>query len=424
MQEWFQNAKLGLFIHYGIYAVKGVSESWSFYNGNISYEDYMKQLDGFTASKLDMDSWAQLAKDMGARYAVLTTKHHDGVALFNTAYSDLNTIKQTRAERDIIKEYTDSFRKKGIRVGLYYSLIDWSHPDYPSVYQDNKIPEHPEQANPFSSPLNGKEDEERWQRFLQFDRNQLAELLQNYGKIDLLWFDGDWERSAAQWGLPEFKNYLLSFQKDMIINSRLRGYGDYDTPEQGLPVIPPKRAWEFCTTINDSWGYQGTDNHYKSLQQILRIFTDCISRGGNLLLDIGPREDGTIDERQVTILKELGAFIRKNAEAVYDTQAGIPLEYFAGSSTLSKDKKTLYLFVPGGPAEGVCIKGLCSKIKSATCLHNGKPLRWDTYGGAPWHGIPGLTWIFLTAENCSSDMSVIKLCFDEPVSLYTPEKNQ
>lgn len=424
MQEWFHNAKLGLFIHYGIYAVKGISESWSFYNGSIPYDEYMKQLDGFSASQLDMDSWAQLAEDMGARYAVLTTKHHDGVALFNTAYSDLNTVKRTRAARDIVKEYTDSFRKKGIRVGLYYSLIDWSHPDYPSVYQDNKIPEHPEQSNPFSNPLTGKEDEERWQRFLQFDRNQLAELLQNYGKIDLLWFDGDWERSAAQWGLPEFKNYLLSFQKDLIINSRLRGYGDYDTPEQGLPVIPPKRIWEFCMTINDSWGYQGGDNHYKSLHQILRIFTDCISKGGNLLLDIGPREDGTIDERQVTVLKELGAFIRKNAEAVYDTQAGIPLEYFAGSSTLSKDKKTLYLFVAGVPAEGVCIKGLCSKIKSVTCLHTGNPLRWDIYGGAPWHGIPGLTWIFLTAENCSSDMTVVKICFDEAVCLYTPEHNQ
>ena len=214
MQEWFHNAKLGLFIHYGIYAVKGISESWSFYNGSIPYDEYMKQLDGFSASQLDMDSWAQLAEDMGARYAVLTTKHHDGVALFNTAYSDLNTVKRTRAARDIVKEYTDSFRKKGIRVGLYYSLIDWSHPDYPSVYQDNKIPEHPEQSNPFSNPLTGKEDEERWQRFLQFDRNQLAELLQNYGKIDLLWFDGDWERSAAQWGLPEFRSdYKFAFKR-------------------------------------------------------------------------------------------------------------------------------------------------------------------------------------------------------------------
>ena len=421
MQDWFQDAKLGLFIHYGIYAVKGVGESWSFYNGNIPYDDYMKQLDGFTASKLDMDYWAELAADMGAQYAVLTTKHHDGVALFDTAYSDLNIIKRTPAARDIIKEYTDAFRKKNIRIGLYYSLIDWSHPDYPSVYQDGVIPEHPEKSNPFCSPLDGKEDPERWQRFLQFDRNQLAELLQNYGKIDLLWFDGDWERSAAQWGLPEFKNYLLSFQKDMIINSRLRGYGDYATPEQGLPVIPPSGAWECCMTINDSWGYQGADNHYKSLPQILRIFTDCISMGGNLLLDIGPREDGTIDERQVAILKGLGKFVKRNAEAVYGTEAGLPPEHFAGASTLSKDKKTLYLFIAGALSEGVCIKGLCSDIKSVTCLHNGKELRWDRYGGAPWFDIPGLTWIFLTEDDCASDMTVIKIELDDAVRLYRPD---
>ena len=421
MQDWFQDAKLGLFIHYGIYAVKGVGESWSFYNGNIPYDDYMKQLDGFTASKLDMDYWAELAADMGAQYAVLTTKHHDGVALFDTAYSDLNIIKRTPAARDIIKEYTDAFRKKNIRIGLYYSLIDWSHPDYPSVYQDGVIPEHPEKSNPFCSPLDGKEAPERWQRFLQFDRNQLAELLQNYGKIDLLWFDGDWERSAAQWGLPEFKNYLLSFQKDMIINSRLRGYGDYATPEQGLPVIPPSGAWECCMTINDSWGYQGADNHYKSLPQILRIFTDCISMGGNLLLDIGPREDGTIDERQVAILKGLGKFVKRNAEAVYGTEAGLPPEHFAGASTLSKDKKTLYLFIAGAPSEGVCIKGLCSDIKSVTCLHNGKTLRWDRYGGAPWFDIPGLTWIFLTEDDCASDMTVIKIELDDAVRLYRPD---
>ena len=420
MQDWFQNAKLGLFIHYGIYAVNGITESWSFYNGRISYDDYIKQLDGFTASKLDMDSWAQLAADMGAQYAVLTTKHHDGVALFDTAYSDLNTVKRTPAARDIIKEYTDAFRKKGIRIGLYYSLLDWSHPDYASVYQDGVIPEHPEKSNPFCSPLDGKEAPERWQRFVQFNRNQLAELLQNYGAIDLLWFDGDWERSAAQWGLPEFKNYLLSFQKDMIINSRLRGYGDYETPEQGLPVIPPRGPWECCMTINDSWGYQGSDNHYKSLAQILRIFTDCISMGGNLLLDIGPREDGTIDERQVALLNGLGKFVKRNAEAIYGTEAGLPPEHFAGASTLSKDKKTLYLFIAGAPSEGVCLKGLCSKIKAVTCLHNGKALRWDRYGGAPWFDIPGLAWIFLTEEDCASDMTVIKIELDDAVRLYRP----
>ena len=418
MQDWFKKAKLGLFVHYGIYAVKGVAESWSFYNGRISYADYMKQLSGFTASRLDMKEWAALAAEAGAKYAVLTTKHHDGVALFKTAHSSLNVIEKTPAARDIVREYTDAFRAQGIRVGLYYSLIDWSHPDYASVYQGGRVPENPEASNPFSSPQDGKQDEERWQRFLQFDRAQLAELLQNYGTVDLLWFDGDWERSAQQWGLPEFKDYLLSFQKNMIINSRLAGYGDYLTPEQGLPVTRPAGAWEFCVTINDSWGYQGADDHYKSLNQIIRIFTDCIGMGGNLLLDIGPREDGTIDERQTDILKGLGAFIKKNEEAVYETEAGLLPAYFSGSSTLSADKKTLYLFVHDMPREGVCIKGLCSKIKNAKILHSGKELSWDIYGGAPWHGIPGLTWIFLRSEDCDTHTTVVKVELEDELRLY------
>ena len=383
MKEWFKKAKLGLFIHYGIYAVKGVAESWSFYNGQISYEEYMEQAEGFTASRLDMKDWAELAVTAGAKYAVFTTKHHDGMALFDTKYSELNVLKKTPAKRDLVKGYVEAFKEKGIKIGLYYSLIDWSHPDYASVYQGGDIPEDRSACNPFSSPKDGVQDEERWGKFLEFDKNQLREILTNYGTVDLLWFDGDWERSAGQWGLPEFKDYLLSFNKDIIINSRLAGYGDYLTPEQGLPVKRPKGAWEFCTTINDSWGYQHKDNHYKSAGQVIRLFVDTITMGGNLLLDIGPKEDGTVDERQVEILKPLGSFIKENEEAIYETKAGVPYEYFAGGSTLSEDGKTLYLFVYDIPRDGICIRGLCNKIKTAKILGKGKELAHDTYAGAP-----------------------------------------
>ena len=200
--EWFSNAKLGIFIHYGIYAVNGIAESWSFYNGRISHEDYMKQLNGFTASKFDAEKWADLIEKSGAKYAVLTTKHHDGVALFDTKYSDLSVMKKTPAKRDIVKEYAQALREHNIRVGMYYSLIDWSHPDYPSVYTDGKVPEDLSTVNRFSSPTDGVQDEETWKKFLEFNNHQLAEVLGNYGKVDLLWFDGDWERSAEQWGLP------------------------------------------------------------------------------------------------------------------------------------------------------------------------------------------------------------------------------
>ena len=418
MQDWFKKAKLGIFIHYGIYAVKGVSESWSFYHGSISYEDYMKQLDGFTASKFDADKWADLFKKSGARYSVLTSKHHDGVALFDTKYSDLSVVKKSPAGRDILGEYIAAVRRAGLKVGVYYSLLDWSHPDYASVYPDWRVPEDLSTVNGYSSPKDGTQDKEAWQRFLQFDRNQLKEILSNYGKVDLLWFDGDWERNAEQWGLPEFKDYLKSFNEDLIINNRFAGYGDYLTPEQGIPVNRPKGVWEFCTTINSSWGYQHRDNHYKSLRQIIHMFCDCLSMGGNMLLDIGPMEDGTVDPRQEAVLLGLGEWIRANEEAVYESAAGIPANYYGDGSVLSEDGQTLYLFVHNRPAEALCVKGLKNRVKRAAILHSGKELRMDVHGGAPWNGIPGILWIYMTEKDCAEMTTVVKLELDGPVRLY------
>lgn len=416
--EWFSNAKLGIFIHYGIYAVNGIAESWSFYNGRISHEDYMKQLDGFTASKFDAEKWADLIEKSGAKYAVLTTKHHDGVALFDTKYSDLNVVKKTPAKKDIVKEYAEALHKHNIHVGMYYSLIDWSHPDYASVYTDGKVPEDLSTVNHFTSPTDGVQDEEAWKRFLEFNNHQLSEVLGNYGKVDLLWFDGDWERSAEQWGLPEFKEYLKSFNPELIINSRLAGYGDYKTPEQGLPITRPEGAWEFCTTVNDSWGWQERDTHYKSLNQIIRMFTDCISMGGNLLLDIGPKADGSIDERQEELLLGLGRWIHTHEEAVFGTKEGIMTRYWTGGSTISADNKTLYLFVHDNPKESICLKGLCNKIKKITVLHSGKELTYDILGGVPWFNIPGATWINLTAQDCHENVTVVKIELEGELEMY------
>ena len=177
--EWFTNAKLGIFIHYGIYAVGDVSESWSFYHNTISYEDYMKQIDGFTCEKFDADKWADLIKKSGAKYAVLTTKHHDGVALFDTKYSDLSTVKKSPYKKDIVKQYADALRKNDIHVGMYYSLIDWSHPDYATVYENGVVPEDLSSVNKYTSPTDGKQDEEAWARFVEFNKNQMGEVLGN-----------------------------------------------------------------------------------------------------------------------------------------------------------------------------------------------------------------------------------------------------
>ncbi len=418
MEQWFKKAKLGIFIHYGIYAVDSVSESWSFFHDRVPYDTYMSQLDRFTAKNFDAEAWADLIERSGAKYAVLTTKHHDGVALFDTQYSDLSVMKKTPAKRDIIKEYAEAVRKRGIKVGMYYSLLDWSHPDYPSVYGNGTVPEDISNINRYSHPTDGVQDFEAWERFLTFNNNQLKEVLSNYGKVDLLWFDGDWERSPELWGLPKFKDYLLSFNPNLIINSRLQGYGDYKTPEQGLPITRPEGEWEFCTTANDSWGYIAHDTHYKSLSQVIRMFCDCIHMGGNMLFDIGPKEDGTIPEEEVKLLTGLGDWIRDNEEAIYDTKEGIMHRYYLGGSTLSEDDETLYLFVYDKPTEGVCVKGLCNKIKNITVLHSGKKLTHEIHGGVPWFNIPGITWISLSQNDCHKEVTALKVELEGKINMY------
>ena len=393
MQDWFRKARLGIFIHYGIYAVGDVSESWSFHNGNISYEDYMKQCEGFTASKYDPKKWAALFKKAGADYVVMTSKHHDGVALFDTKYSDLNVLKKTPAGRDLVKEYVEAVREAGMKVGIYYSLIDWSDPRYRSVYPEGAKRE--DCLNDiYGSPAGGEEDPAKWEEFLKFNNNQLGELMTNYGTVDLLWFDGDWERSANQWHMKEFREYLHSLNPDVILNSRMQGYGDYETPEQGIPLYGPDGERESCHTINDSWGYRPSDNDYKTSGQIIRMFCDCITLGGRMLLDVGPKEDGTLDERQEKVLEDLGTWISDHDEAVHGTGKGLNYAQFLGGSTLSADKKTIYLFVYDTPREALCVKGVKTPVKKVTVLHTGEELRFSYTGALPWSGIPGTLWIW------------------------------
>ncbi len=420
MQDWFLKAKLGIFVHWGIYAVGDVSESWSFHNGVISYEDYMKQLDGFTAAHFDAKAWADLFRRSGARYAVLTTKHHDGVALFDTKGSDLSVVKKTPAARDLIAEYTEAMREAGLKVGLYFSLIDWSDERYRSIYPEGVRPEDATK-DVFGSPAGGPEDPERWEAFLAFNELQMQEILNNYGKVDLIWFDGDWERSAAQWRAKEIREFLHRQNPDIVINSRLQGYGDYATPEQGIPVRAPKGPFEFCTTINESWGWRPSDLNYKSSRQCIRMFCDVISLGGNLLLDLGPKPDGTIDERYVRVLEDLGRFIRDHEEAIYETSAGIPASCYGSGSVLSSDRRALYLFLYDQPSEFICVKGLRSSIKSISVLHSGQALKWNWTGGAPWNGIPGTLWIKGDEIRMHDLATVIKLEFEDELDWIDTE---
>lgn len=416
IQPWFDEAKLGIFVHYGIYAVNGIPESWSFFNGEISYEDYMAQCQGFTASNYDPQAWAALFKEAGARYAVLTTKHHDGVALWDTAVSDLNVIEKTPAGRDLIGPYAEAIRAAGIKVGLYFSHLDWSHPDYPTVLHPAPYTPAPEQRNRFAHPL-GAEAPERWEQFLAFHRAQLKELCTRY-RPELFWFDGDWDRDAAQWRMAELREQLHQWAPGVVLNARMKGYGDYQTPEQGMPITRPDGPWEFSMTVNDSWGYQGQDNNQKSVDEIVRIFCECLGMGGNLLLDIGPMADGSITEPQAERLRGLGAWIRKHEEAVYPTQAGLPHGHFFGPTTVSKDRKTLYLYVFDIPRKNVMLKGLQSKVRSARVVGTDIELAHRVVGGAPWVNVPGILYVDVPPAALDETVTVIALELENELEIY------
>jgi alpha-L-fucosidase len=376
--EWFQDAKLGIFIHWGIYAVNGIDESWSFYNGYISYDDYMKQMKGFTASSYKPEEWAALIKESGAKYAVMTSKHHDGVALWDTRMGDLSVVKKTPAGKDLVSPFVNAIRKEGLKVGIYYSLLDWSNKDYPNFTK---------------TASRYEEDSVRWKKFETFNHGQIGEIGKNFNP-DLYWFDGDWEQSAEKWRAKDIRKSILTRNPGAIINSRLPGNGDYATPEQGLPINKPAdKYWELCMTINDSWGYQQNDKEFKSPAQIIKIFSDCISNGGNLLLDIGPKADGTIPAEEVNVLKELGRWTKKNSEAVYGTQSGLPAGYFYGPSTLSKDSTMLYLFVQGNPQGQVMLRGVKNKINRIYVVGNGTKLTWKEYLKPYWATRAGVTFI-------------------------------
>ena len=378
--EWFRDAKLGIFIHWGIYSVNGVDESWSFHNKKISYPEYMSQLKGFTASKYDPEAWAALIKESGAQYTVITTKHHDGVSLYDSKVSKLDVVDATPAKRDLLTPFYKAIRKQGLKAGAYYSLIDWSYPDYPGFLKD-------------SSRYKVASDSARWQRFLQFCHAQVNEVMDNF-KPDLVWFDGDWEHSAAEWNAPLIRKNILDRNPNTIINARLQGYGDYATPEQHIPVSKPNGdVWELCMTSNKNWGYHPDDTEYKTPYELIAIFADVISNGGNLLFDIGPREDGWIPNEQVHLLKELGKWNRKHAPAIFGTRSGLPYGHFYGPSTMSKDSSTLYLFLPYQAGGKAVIKGLDNEIESIRVVGTGASLQHKVVGKISWSKVPGIVYV-------------------------------
>lgn len=407
--EWFADAKLGIFIHWGIYAVNGIPESWSFFNETISHEDYLKQADAFTAKNYRPQDWAGLIRESGAGYAVITSKHHDGFALWDSKDKVFNAKRHSPAGRDLLAPFVEALRAEGLKVGLYYSLPDWSFEDYTDLTRTQKryaIEEEPE----------------RWKAFQKYMNSQLAELKKEFDP-DLWWFDGDWEHTAEEWDVAGIRELLFKNRPDVILNSRLNGQGDYETPEIGVPVYKPHADfWELCVTMNDSWGYQQNDQNYKSSQQIIDLFVDCLHKGGNLLLDIGPKADGSIPEAQKEILKDLGRWTAKHKEAIYGSKAGIPFEHYMGPTTLSADKRTLYVFVRDVPKDGkIFLKGINNKIHRAYVVGRGTLLTQKTFYKVYWNKYPGVTYIDIPESELDEEYTVIGLVLDGEISLFKEE---
>ena len=426
--EWFADAKLGIFIHWGMYAVDGTSESWAFHNRTVPYDKYMSQMKGFTAENYNPAAWAQLIKESGANYCVITTKHHDGLALYdtklrtaapkknalwNTKYP-LSTIYQTPIQKDVISPLFQALEKEGIKKGAYYSLLDWSSNDYPGFYKD-------------STRYQLKDDSLRWSNFLTFMHEQIAEINTQL-RPDLYWFDGDWEHSETEWQAAKIDSIIHQTNPDAILNGRLKSFGDYDTPEQNMPVVHPERnTWELCLTSNDNWGYRPQDHNFKSHFELLSIFTECIGMGGNLLLDIGPKADGTIPAEQIAILKEFGRWTQKHGSAIYGTIAGLPYGHYHGNSTLSKDSMVLNLFIPSPQGASIdksnlmipiYIKGLKSKPKSIALIGSQTQIASHEVGKISWSSVPGTLFLEIPISEMDPMISVVQIKFEEPLQLY------
>ena len=418
MQEWFIDAKFGIFIHWGIYSAGDTNESWDLFNGVVSYETYMAQAKTFTAASYKPDQWAALFSSAGARYAVLTAKHHDGFALWDTKLSHLNAKDGSPSGRDLVGPYCEALRKYGLKVGLYSTHCDWSHPDYASILPKCPQPDdHGTKLNNRFGYPQGAESLERWGRFLEFHRGQLYELCTRYSP-DLLWFDGDWERDAAQWRFKELSEQLHNWAPNVILNSRMGGCGDYGTPEQAIPISRPEGPWEFCVTINDSWGFQKRDHNFKSVRQCIRMLAECAGMGGNLLLDIGPKSDGTIPDEQVAVLRGIGEWLKLHGEAIYGSVAGLPHGHFYGASTMNKGLDTLYLFCFDRPWDSVAVKGICNPIRRVSVIGGGE-LKYRKTGGAPWAKLPGILWIDVPESALDKNATVIKVEMEGELDLYT-----
>jgi alpha-L-fucosidase len=371
MACWFDTARFGMFIHWGHASRQGWELSWPLVGGSpvfpycqdIPAAQYHAGAPRFCPRPGAARDWMERARRAGMTYAVLTTKHHDGFALWPSRASDWS-IARTPYGGDLVREYVDAARAAGLRVGFYFSLSDWHHPDYPPFTDADRPYRYGQEPRP--TP-------EQWQRFTAVLFAQIEELLTGYGRIDLLWFDGGWERSPEAWRTAELEARIRALQPEILINDRLPGAGDFDTPEQFVPPQPPARAWETCLTMNDSWGWNPGDTHYKSARALVHTLCEVAGRGGNLLLNVSPTGDGSLPPVQVERLDAISAWMAAYGESIVGTTPGLEPWQFYGPST--RRGQTIYLHLLQRPYDSVTVRGVpIRRAGAARELRTGTPL--------------------------------------------------
>lgn len=387
--DWWREARFGMFIHWGLYSVPSGEwdgetnhAEWIRTTAEIPLETYNLFTDQFNPVLFDADQWVSTAADAGMKYIVITTKHHDGFCLFDSEYTDFD-IMSTPFQRDIMAELSEACEKQGIKMCWYHSIMDWHHPDY--LPRRNWEKERPA-------------DRADFERYRQYLKNQLAELLGKYGEIGVLWFDGEWEDTWTHEMGQDLYWYVRGLQENIIINNRVdKGragmegmtiegeyMGDFGTPEQEIPANGlPGVDWESCMTMNNHWGYNRYDNNWKSAADLIRKLADIASKGGNFLLNVGPKADGTFPGESIAILNSIGRWMDIYSEAIEATTASpfTNIEWGRCTSRQTGRNTRLYLHVFDWPDDGILsLSGLDNRIKGAYIMDGMKPLKYEKSG--------------------------------------------
>lgn len=387
--RWFTQDRFGMFIHWGLYA-QAARHEWVKNIEEISDEDYQKYFDFFDPDLYNPTEWARAAREAGMKYFVITTKHHEGFCLWDSQYTDYKSTN-TRCGKDLLHEVVDAFRAEGLKVGFYYSLIDWHHPDFPIDVH------HPQRNHPDAIEMNKTRNVAN---YAQYMRNQVYELLTQFGKIDIIWFDfsyptGEYKglkgKGHDDWQSESLLQMVRELQPGIIVDNRLDLPGenaDIHTPEQyqptewvkveGQPVV-----WEACQTFSGSWGYHRDETTWKSPEQLVQMLVNTVALGGNLLMNVGPTGRGTFDERALSALKEYGEWMRLHQRSIYGcTQS----EFTAPSDvryTQNYETNRLYVHVYTWPFRHIHLPGLAGKVAYAQLLNDASEVKYKEIGEKP-----------------------------------------